>query len=68
MCHAHVTRTPKKGEEKLEFLKPDGDWTVDAKEASRVSEEDAKVFVRTLEKHTRGKLADYTFDYKIIDD
>ena len=61
MCHATISRTDENG--KTEYLKQDGDWTDEIGRAHEVSEEDAKVFVRMLEKE-RGRTGSYEYDYK----
>lgn len=63
MCHAMITRTPKNGDEPLEYMKRRG-WTKKKRDAYKVSEEDAKVFARQLAIANQT----YSYDYTTISD
>ena len=68
MQHTNVTRMPKKGEPILKFLTKGGDWSTNQKQAYNISEEDAKVFVRTLARETRDAKDKHSYDYTMVED
>lgn len=66
MSHAKVTKQ-KGAEGTLEFMKKSGAWDEDPKKAYVVSEEDAKVFVRTLSLTAKHRRKNYHYDYVVVD-
>lgn len=68
MCHAMITRTSNNEGEPLLFLTKDGTWSTRPKDAYKVSEEDAKVFARTLRASAHEDTGHYSYDYTTVDD